>query len=143
RVVEARLLPADPAVRHAVAVEREDERLVHVAGIVVQQILPSLPMLCNAQKNKGLRIAAPAGVDALLVDGFLEALPRGEGRDGLGGNLDLLAAGGAAPGPRLSLSRQEGAEADDGDALAARDVGDDRVEHRVDRLARRRFAEIA
>src|SRR5437879_9998438 len=100
-------------------------------------------MLCNAQKNKGLRVAAPGRERSLLVDGFLEALPCGEGRDGLGGNLDLLTAGGAAPGPRLSLTRQEGAEADDGDALAARDVGDDRFEHRVDRVARRRFAEIA
>src|SRR2546429_7692785 len=65
---------------------------------------------------------------SLLVDSFLEALPRGEGRDGLGGNLDLLAAGGAAPGPRLSFSRQKGAESGYRDALARPRVGDGRLQ---------------
>src|SRR3989449_11420025 len=39
---------------------------------------------------------------SLLVDGFFEALPRGEGGDGLGANLDLPAAGGAAQIGRAS-----------------------------------------
>src|SRR5947208_14216282 len=56
---------------------------------------------------------------SLLVDGFFEALPRGEGGDGLGANLDLLAAGGAAPGPRLSFSRQKCAAPDAAAALPA------------------------
>src|SRR5256886_11527535 len=103
---------------------------------------PSHALQCL--KKQGAANRSPRGRKrSLLVDGFLEALPRGEGGDGLGANLDLLAAGGAAPGPRLSFSRQKCAEADYGDALAARDVGDDRFEHRVERVARRRLAEIA
>src|SRR5437879_13536950 len=103
---------------------------------------PSHPLQCL--KKQGAANRSPRRRKrSLLVDGFLEALPGGEGGDGLGANLDLLAAGGAAPGPRLSFSRQKCAEADYGYALAARDVGDDRFEHRVERVARRRLAEIA
>src|SRR5439155_15137997 len=103
---------------------------------------PSHPLQCL--KKQGAANRSPRRRKrSLLVDGFLEALPRGEGRDGLGRNLDLLAAGGAAPGPRLSFSRQKGAEADYGDALAASDVVDDRFEHRREAGARRRVAEIA
>src|SRR5712691_3491555 len=53
RVVEARLLPADPAVRHAVAVEREDERLVHVAGIVLRGFCQAFPCFAMPKKTRG------------------------------------------------------------------------------------------
>ena len=49
-VVEAGLLPADPAVRHAVVVQRKDEGSVH--GL--RMILPISPGLGNPRKNKGL-----------------------------------------------------------------------------------------
>src|SRR5258706_12194685 len=98
-----------------------------------RSILPT-----NPRKNKGLRNEL-----LVLADGFLEPLPRGEGRDGLGVDADFLAVERAASGARLALARQEGAEADHGDALALGDVGDDGVEHRVHRLARRALADVS
>src|SRR5688500_10420249 len=80
---------------------------------------------------------------SVLVDRVPETLPCGERRDRLGVYLDLLAVDGAAPGARLAPARQEGAEADHGDALSLGDVGDDGVEHGVHRFARRRLAEVA
>src|SRR5687767_1991710 len=64
----------------------------------------------------------------ILVDGLAKTLAGGEGRNGLRRNLDLLAVHRAAPGARLPGPRKKRAEADDGDALSFRDVGDDRVE---------------
>src|SRR5687768_11657650 len=87
-------------------------------------------LLANAPKNKGLRPKL-----LVLVDRFLEPLAGSEGRDGLRVDLDLLAVHRAAARARLAGTRKEGAEADHGDALALRHVGDDRFEHRVDRFA--------
>src|SRR5687768_18561404 len=101
-------------------------------------ILPSLPALCNARENNALR-AQPL----ILVDRFLEALAGGERRDGLGGDLDLLAVHRAAPGARLARARQEGAEADQRDALAFRDVLDDLLEYRVHHFSCGRFADVS
>src|ERR1041385_8645343 len=79
----------------------------------------------------------------VLGNSFLEPLPGGERRDGLGIDADFLAVERAAPRPRLALARQEGAESDHGPAFALGDVGHDRVEPRIDRLARRRLAGVA
>src|ERR1700675_4085988 len=86
----------------------------------------SYPSLAIPGKNKGMRKKP-----LILVDGFLEALPRGKSRQGFGGNPDLLAVGRAASGARLALARQESAESHHGDALSLGDVLDDRLEQRV------------
>src|SRR5258706_13632404 len=102
-------------------------------------------MLCEAfcQPIHGKTRDCGRNLQLVPVDGFLEALARGKGRDGLGVDADLLAVERAASGARLAPARQEGAEADHGDALALGDVGDDGVEHRVHRFACGRLADVA
>src|SRR5258706_4831248 len=70
-----------------------------------------------------------------LVDCFFEALSGGERRQGFRVDLDLFAVHRPAAGAGLALALQEGAEANAGDALAFRHIGDDRVELRVHRRA--------
>src|SRR5690349_561766 len=81
--------------------------------------------------------------DSAVADGVLESLPGGKCGHSLGGDLDLLAVHRAAARARLALARQEGAEADHGDALALGDVVDDRIEDRVYRFAGRELADVA
>src|SRR6185436_11914707 len=79
----------------------------------------------------------------VFADRFLEPLAGGESGNGLGRDLDLLTVHRAATGPRLALARQEGAEADQGDALAFRHVVHDRLEYRVHHFVGRDLADIS
>src|SRR5688500_16791954 len=101
--------------------------------------------LAIPKKTRGWRtLLQPLGSvrEKLLIYGLLESLARGECGNCFRGNLDLLAVRRTAPGPRLSCARQEGAEADHGDALAFRDVGHDRVEQRIHHFACRHLADV-
>src|SRR6478672_9769950 len=102
-------------------------RLFIGQGSCLRGILPSPQRLGNALQNKAL----PPTANLVFSYGFLEALARGERRDGLGVDLYFLAVGRAAAAARLARARQESAEADHGDALALRHVVHDRLEHRV------------
>src|SRR6476661_9193743 len=145
RIVEARLLPADPAVGDTVGVERKDERLVHWQSSCFRF------GFCHAylKKQRAARMSAQpfevrnGWICELFIYGLLETLSGGESRYRLRGDPDLLAGRRTAARTRLALAREEGAEADYGDALALGDVFHDRIEHRVDRLPCRRLADIA
>src|SRR5205085_7560665 len=127
RVIEARLLPADPAVGDAMRVQRKNERTIHWQ----ESCFAILPGNCGVWqsplKNNELRIEPLGG----LFDRFFEALAGREGRQRLRVDLDLFAVDRAAPGARLALAWQERAEADHRDALSPGDVLHDRVEDGV------------
>src|SRR5687768_2418946 len=78
----------------------------------------------------------------ILVYRFAESLPRGESRNGLRVDLDLLAVDRAAPGTSLPGPRKKGAETHDGHTLALRDVTDYRVEQRIHHFVSRNLADV-